>query len=252
MLAVAAGAVLGAAREPQGSARHPAAAAGPQSAGPARQPGEGGAETGKAQNPGVSGFVQHLQELPLDQQEAFLKNNPRFQAMPPQRQQLVLDALHHWNEAGRPPGQLGSYIAQSTHQPGFFQKLRELPPDEQAKVMENDARFQSLPPERQQQIRENLNRWNAATPEEKETLRQREEIVQSLSAAQRDRLRQVFPRWRQLPPDRQQAVMQAFRKLRDLPSAGRDKFLASPEVEQQFSPEEREILTSLKGLLPQN
>ncbi|HEY6293679.1 MAG TPA: DUF3106 domain-containing protein [Terriglobia bacterium] len=251
-LAFAAGTVIGAAQGQQ-EAAHGQAAARAQASGPARQPGPTGEEkNAKALPPGVAGFVQHLQEMPLDQQETFLKNNSRFQSMPPERQQQVLEGLRAWNEADRPAGQLGGFIAQHTHPPGFFQKLRELPPDEQAKVLENDAHFQSLPPERQQQIRENLNRWNAATPAQKETLRQREEIVQGLSAAQRDRLREVFPLWRQLPEDRQQALMQAFRKLRDLPPAGREKFLASPEVQQEFSPEEREILSSLKSLLPQS
>ena len=242
-------AAIGAAREPQEPA-HPQDAARARASGPARQSGPGREQ--KAQPAGVTGFVQHLQGLPLDQQEAFLKNSPRFQSMSPDRQQQVLDGLRHWNEAGRPPGQLGGFITEHEHPQGFFEKLRELPPDEQAKVLENDAHFQRLSPERQQQIRDNLNRWNAATPEQKQTLRQREEIVQSLSAAQREQLRQVFPRWRQLSSDRQQAVMQAFRKLRDLPPAGREKFMASPEVQQEFSPEERDILTSLKGLLPQN
>src|SRR5579864_2106915 len=38
---------------------------------------------------------------------------------------------------------------QRPHPPGFFQRLRELPPAEQERVMANNERFRSLPPERQ-------------------------------------------------------------------------------------------------------
>jgi hypothetical protein len=199
--------------------------------------------------PGKDSFLQHLSSLPADQQEKLLRNSPTFQNFSPVEQQRIIDAVHHWNAVGRPAGGLQSMI-EHEHAPAFFQQLRGMTPQEQEKVMQNDARFQSLPPERQQQVRENLNRWNAATPEERQLLLQREEIVQSFSPEQRDQLRQVFPRWRQLPAERQQAVTQAFLKLRGLPPSERDKFLASPEV-QQMSPEERSILGDLKSLLPQ-
>jgi DNA-directed RNA polymerase subunit F len=198
---------------------------------------------------GKEAFIKRLSALPPDQQEKVLKSSPVFQKMPPAQQQRIVDALRHWNAAGRPPGALRETI-EHQHAPGFFQELREMPPEEQERVMQNDQRFQSLAPERQQQIRENLSRWNAATPDERKLLEQREEILQSFSPEQRDQLRQVFPRYRQLPPDQRQAVMQAFSKLRDLPAGERDKFMAGLEV-QQLSPEARGVVGDLKSLLPQ-
>ena len=183
-------------------------------------------------------FNEKLRSLPPEQQEKFLKNNPYFRSLPSERQQQISGALRGGD---RHP-----------HSPGFFSKLRDLPPDQQEKVLQNDARFQSLPPERQQQIRENLQHWNVATPEQRQMLREREEIVQSLSAEQRDQLRQIFPRWRQLPNDRRQALMRSFLKLRDLPPEQREKYLASPEIQQHFSPEERGILGDLQSLLATN
>jgi hypothetical protein len=183
-------------------------------------------------------FNEKLRSLPPEQQEKFLKNNRYFQSLSPERQQQIRDFLRSGD--------------QHPHSPGFFGQLRDLPPDQQDKVLKNDARFQSLPPERQQQIRENLQRWNAATPEQRQMLREREEIVESLSPEQRDQLRQIFPRWRQLPNDRRQALMQSFVKLRGLPLEQREKYLSSPEVLQQFSPEERSILSELGNLLPKN
>ena len=49
--------------------------------------------------------------------------------------------------------------------PSAFQRLREVPPQEQERLMASEQ-FRRLPPERQQQIRENLKRWNAMTPEQ--------------------------------------------------------------------------------------
>jgi len=182
--------------------------------------------------------LEELRSLPPDQQEKLLKENKYFQSLTPERQEHIRELLRGGES--------------QPHPPGFFSKLRDLPPDQQEKVLENDARFQSLPPERQQQIRENLQRWNAATPAQREMLRQREEIVQSLSPEQRDQLRQIFQRWRQLPNDRQQALTQSFVKLRRLPPEQREKYLSSPEVVQQFSPEERSLLSELGNLLPKN
>lgn len=198
-------------------------------------------------------FIERLRSLPLEQQEKFLRNNRQFQSLPPERQQQIREYLRGGNRpAGRSGPQMQVGGETHAHPPGFLDQFRDLPPDQQEKVLQNDARFQSLPAERQQQIRENLQRWNNATPAQRQIMREREQIVQSLSPEQRDQLRQVFPRWRQLPPDRRQALMQSFIKLRDLPPDQREKFLASPEIQQRFSPEERGILGDLGNLLPKN
>jgi uncharacterized protein DUF3106 len=134
--------------------------------------------------------------------------------------------------------------------PGFFQRLRELPPAEQERVMANNERFRNLPPERQQQIQKNLQKWNSLSPEQKQRVRERQEILESLSPAQRQEARALFPQYNHLPPDRKQAVMNAFLHMRDLPPARRERFLSSPGVEARFSPEERDLLRGLGKLLP--
>lgn len=45
--------------------------------------------------------------------------------------------------------------------------------------------------------------------------------------------------------------MNAFLRMREMQPADRTKFLSSPETEQRFSPEERDILGNLNGLLPE-
>lgn len=142
--------------------------------------------------------------------------------------------------------------AQHPHAPGFFERLRELPPDEQERVMANDERFQRLPPARQAMIRRNLEHWNSLTPEQKERTRERQEILESLSPAQRMEARSIFPQYLRLPPERKAAVRQAFLRARDLPAGQREEFLSSPEVTGRFSPEEVDVLRGLTKLLPES
>lgn len=139
---------------------------------------------------------------------------------------------------------------QHPHAPDFMKRLRDLPPEEQERILANDERFQRLPRRRQEQIRKNLRRWNALSPEQKQRLRERQEIFESLSPQQRKEARAIFQQWRELSPGPRQELMQAFRRLRDLPPNERQRYLSGPEMEKQFSPEERGILGGLSKLLP--
>ena len=136
------------------------------------------------------------------------------------------------------------------HEPGFLRRLRDLPPEQQERVLRNDERFQRLPPERQQMIRERLRQWSALSPEERQRIRERQEIFMNLSPEQRREARALFPRWQQLEPERRQEVMRAFRQMRDLPPKERPQFLSRPDVQKRFHPEERRLLEGLGRLLP--
>lgn len=144
-------------------------------------------------------------------------------------------------------------IQQDKHQhaPGFFRDLRELPPQQQNRVLHNDAQFHNLPAWRQQQIRQNLQRWNNLTPHQKQVMRQREEIVQSLPPEKRRQLSAVFPEYRRLGPVKQQQVMNAFERLRNMPPGRRQQFLNSPQFQQRFNPRQQDVLRGLNNLLPQ-
>lgn len=139
---------------------------------------------------------------------------------------------------------------QQRHGQGFIQRLEELSPKEQERILANDERFQRLPAEQQQRIREHLGLWNSLSPGEKQQIRERREIFLSLSPAQRREARALFPRWHRLGAERRHELMKAFRRLRDLPPGKRTRFLSSSNVETRFSPEERELLAGLSQLLP--
>jgi len=139
---------------------------------------------------------------------------------------------------------------QALRRAGFFERLRDLPPKEQERVLKNDKRFQNLPPERQQRIRENLQRWNQLSPERKEQIRNRERIFSQLTPEQRQSVRRMSSQWRDLAPAERRRVRLALRRMRGMTPEERRKFLNSPQIEKRFSPEEQDILRGLGQLFP--
>lgn len=79
--------------------------------------------------------------------------------------------------------------------PGFFERLRDLPPKEQERVLRNNKRFQQLSPERQQRTRENLRRWDRLLLRQKAQLRRRERIFSSLSPVGRQHMQDMAREW---------------------------------------------------------
>src|SRR5690242_12513064 len=80
--------------------------------------------------------------------------------------------------------------------PKWVENLRNMSPEEQARFMQNDARFRNLPPERQEQIRTNLARWNQLTPQQRDALRTRAQIFNRLTPEERAEVqRDLLPRW---------------------------------------------------------
>ena len=63
--------------------------------------------------------------------------------------------------------------------PKWVENLRDMPPEDQERFMQNNERFKSLPPQRQEQIRQNLQRWNSLTPEQQDVLKLMRGIVES-------------------------------------------------------------------------
>lgn len=137
------------------------------------------------------------------------------------------------------------------HPPGFLERLRDMPPAEQERVLENDARFHRLPGWRQEQIRANLARWNSLPPARKQLIREREAILRRLSPAKRTELRQIFPQYRRLPPRQRLQVNRAFLRLRNLPPRKRGAFLKSNQV-RRMNPRQQQVLRRLGRLLSGN
>ncbi|MGH9468837.1 MAG: DUF3106 domain-containing protein [Terriglobia bacterium] len=153
----------------------------------------------------------------------------------------------------RSPAWRRSRIQQDTHghPPRFFRRLRDLPPAEQDRILQNDAQFHRLPPQQQRQILQNLRRWNSLTPQQRQVLRQRERIVQSLSPQQRQQLRSLLPHYRRLSPQQRRQVARAFTRVRNMRPQQRRRFFSSPQFKQRFTPDQRRVLRGWSKLLPQ-
>ena len=139
---------------------------------------------------------------------------------------------------------------EANRHPGFFERLRDLPPKEQERVLRNNKRFQQLSPERQQRIRENLQRWDRLSPQQKAQIRRRERVYSRLSPDERQRVRGMAREWRDLRPAERFRVRMALRRMRGMTPEERRQFIASPQFRRRFSPREQNILRGLDRLFP--
>lgn len=133
--------------------------------------------------------------------------------------------------------------------PALLERLRNLPPAEQARVLENNRRFQQLPPEQQRQLLERLRLWQEMTPEQREMMGERLTIFRNLSPQQQQKAREIYQKhWRTLSPERRRLLLEEFRHLRAMNQEERAQRLASSEFQARFSTEEREVLQQLAAL----
>ena len=167
----------------------------------------------------------------------------------------------------------------------FLERLKDLPPAEQERELQNDPQFQKLPKERQEQLIESLRRFQGLPkerqdllfgrlrrfrefpkerqeqliermrrfrempPEQREMLERRFDAFRRLTPEQREKAREIYSqRWRSLPPERRRALIEEFRRLRALSPEERDNRLAGPDAASRFSPEERLLLKELSTL----
>ncbi|MCL6482046.1 MAG: DUF3106 domain-containing protein [Firmicutes bacterium] len=139
--------------------------------------------------------------------------------------------------------------AESELPPHWLERLRELPPAQQERFLQNNWRFRNLPPDVQERVRANLRRWNSLSPEEREEIRHRERVWRQLTPEQRQQVREsILPRWQQLTPERRQALLRRLRALRALQERERAHLLASKEFLADLSEAEQSLLLELARL----
>jgi uncharacterized protein DUF3106 len=133
--------------------------------------------------------------------------------------------------------------------PKWVENLRNMSPEEQARFMQNDARFRNLPPERQEQIRTNLARWNQLTPQQRDALRTRAQIFNRLTPEEREEVqRDLLPRWQKLPQERRELIQGRLRELGGMTPDERQQKLNDPEFMQGLDSNEQDLLRKLSDL----
>jgi hypothetical protein len=132
--------------------------------------------------------------------------------------------------------------------PRWVQNLREMPPEEQERFLQNNRVFQNLAPERQAQIRKNLENWNQLSPEERYAIRERAQVLGRMTPDQRQYLRNtLLPRWQEMPQERRQAINGRLRILQTMGPGAQQSALADPKFTQGLSPDELSMLRDLNS-----
>ena len=132
----------------------------------------------------------------------------------------------------------------------WLQAHKNLPLDQQLKLLENEPGFKKLPADRQEALRERLKNFNSLTPEKRTQALQRMEFLSKLSPQQRQQLRDANQQLKGLPPERQVAVHTALRHLRQMPPAERQQVIQSDRFRSTFSDQEQKLISQLAEMSP--
>ncbi len=133
----------------------------------------------------------------------------------------------------------------------WLQTHKDLPLDQQLKLLESDPGFKKLPPQRQEALRDRLKKFNSLPPEKRTQAVQRMEFLAKLTSQQRQQLRDANQQLKVLPPERQVAVHKALRHLRQMPPAERQQVIQSDRFKTTFSDQEQRLISQLAELNPQ-
>jgi len=153
----------------------------------------------------------------------------------PQKNPNAAGANHPGQKAGRKMGD-------------WLQEHKDLPLDQQLKLLESDPKFKKLPPDRQNALRERLKKFNSLPPEKRAQAVQRMEFLAKLTPQQRQQLRDANQQLKVLPPERQVAVHTALRHLRQMPPAERQQVIQSDRFKTTFSDQEQKLISQLAEL----
>jgi hypothetical protein len=133
--------------------------------------------------------------------------------------------------------------------PKWIDNLRDMPPDEQERFMQNNERFQSLPPQRQAQIRQNLQKWNQMSPEQRDRIRSTERMLEDATPEQREHFQNaIVPQLAQMAPERRMRVLNHWRRLQSLTPAEQQAALHDPAFMGNLSPDEQSVVRDLNSL----
>jgi hypothetical protein len=132
----------------------------------------------------------------------------------------------------------------------WLQAHKDLPLDQQLKLLESDPKFKKLPADRQNALRERLKKFNSLPPDKRQQAFQRMEFLSKLTPQQRQQLRDANTQLQSLPPERQVAVHKAVRHLRQMPAPDRQQVIQSDRFKTTFSDQEQKLISELTNLSP--
>jgi hypothetical protein len=132
----------------------------------------------------------------------------------------------------------------------WLQAHKDLPLDQQLKLLESEPGFKRLPADRQATLRERLKKFNSLTPAQRDQAVKRMEFLSKLTPQQRQELRDANQQLKGLPPERQVAVHTALRHLRQMAPAERQQVIQSDRFRSNFSDQEQKLIGQLAEMSP--
>jgi hypothetical protein len=127
----------------------------------------------------------------------------------------------------------------------WLNQHRNLPVQEQERILRNDPSFRRLNPADQQRLAQQLHQVNQLSEEQRQRRLARAEALEHMSPQDRMAVNLAGRRWAALPAERQALMKTAFRDLRAVPLDQRQTVLNSARYQGVFSPNERGILTDM-------
>ena len=121
-------------------------------------------------------WLRRYKDLPPDQQQKALDNDPQFKNLPPEQQQQLRDRLQRFSSL--PPDkqqrilnrmQTWDYLTPDQKQQarGLFQQLQQLPPQRRQKVQTAIEDLRAMPPAQRQQVIDSQKFKSQFSPEER-------------------------------------------------------------------------------------
>jgi Protein of unknown function (DUF3106) len=135
------------------------------------------AQRNQARRPGHAGeWLRQYKDLPPDQQQQALENDPQFRNLPPERQQKLRERLQHFSSLPSDRQQrildrmetwehLTPQQKQQAQQ--LFSQLKDLPPDRRQKVQSAIDSLRNMSPEQRQQAIDSNRFKNQFSPQER-------------------------------------------------------------------------------------
>jgi phage-related protein len=132
----------------------------------------------------------------------------------------------------------------------WLNQRRNLPAQEQERMLRGDPNFRRLPPADQQRVVQQLHQVNQMSEEQRQRRLARAELIEHLPPQEQMRINLSARRWATLPAGRQAMMKRAFQDLRAVPLDQRPMVLNSARYQGVFTPEERGILSDLLRVEP--
>jgi hypothetical protein len=143
-------------------------------------PGNGNAWAPKGPGPHRGEWLRNNKDLPLQEQEKKLQNDPSFQALPPERQQQLKNRLERFNSL--PPDQRERVLQR-------METWEHLPPAKQQEAMGIFDRMKNMPPDRRMMMRSAYRNLETMNPQERQRVLDSDRFKSMFNDNERDLLK---------------------------------------------------------------